>query len=316
MKPDVLVAYPLLPRQMAVLEATYALHRLDLARDAAGREAVLAAAGPVCTAMVVNGHVAVDRALLDRLPALRLAACSSAGFEQIDVAEMTRRGIRLTNTSDALVGEVANMAVLLMLAARRELVRGDAYVRSGDWGRQGMLPLTAATLGKRAGIVGLGNIGLAIARRCAALGMEVGYFGRRPKPGVEYPFFDDLVRFADWADILLVATPGGAATEGLISAPVLAALGSDGTLVNVARGTVVDEPALIAALGSGRLGSAGLDVYLNEPTPDPAFAALGNVVLYPHHASGTAETRDRMAEMTLDNLAAFFAGRPLLTPVN
>jgi len=316
MKPEVLVAYPLLPRQMALLEETYTLHRLDLARDAAEREAVLAAAGPACTAMVVNGHVTVDRALLDRLPALRLAACSSAGFEQIDVAEMTRRGVRLTNTSDALVDEVANMAVLLMLAARRELVRGDAYVRSGGWGRQGMLPLTASTLGKRAGIVGLGNIGLAIARRCEALGLEVGYYGRREKPGVAYPFFADLVALAEWADVLLVATPGGAGTEGLISAPVLAALGPDGTLVNVARGTVVDEPALIAALRSGALGSAGLDVYLNEPDPDPAFAALGNVVLYPHHASGTLETRDRMAQMTLDNLAAFFAGRPLVTPVN
>jgi len=146
--------------------------------------------------------------------------------------------------------------------------------------------------------------------------MEVGYFGRRPKPSVAFPYFDDLVRTAEWADVLQVATPGGPGTERLISAPVLAALGPDGTLVNVSRGTVVDEPALIAALQSRALGSAGLDVYLNEPDPDPAFAALGNVVLYPHHASGTAETRDRMAQMTLDNLAAFFAGRPLLTPVN
>lgn len=315
-KADVLVAYPLRPRAMAVLMETYALHRLDLATSEAERQAVLAAAGRVCTAMVVNGHVTVDRALLDRLPALRLAACSSAGYEQMDLAEMIRRGIRLTNTSDALVDEVANMAVLLMLAARRQLVRGDAYVRSGDWARQGMMPLTPSTVGKRAGIVGLGNIGLAIARRCAALGMEVGYFGRRPKPAVGLRFFSDLVDLAGWADVLLVATPGGAGTEGLISAPVLAALGPDGTLVNVARGTVVDEPALLAALGAGTLGSAGLDVYLGEPAPDPAFAGLGNVVLYPHHASGTVETRDRMAQMTLDNLAAFFAGQPLLTPVN
>ncbi len=316
MKPDVLVAYPLIPGHMPVLEETYTLHRLDLAKDAASREAVLAKAGPVCAAMVVNGHVTVDKALLDRLPALRLAACSSAGYDQMDVAEMTRRGITLTNTSDALVDEVANMAVLLMMAARRRLLAGDAYVRSGEWGRRGMLPLTPSIVDKRAGIVGLGNIGMAIARRCEALGMEIAYFGRRRKPSVGYPFFDDLVALADWSDVLLVATPGGAGTEALISAPVLAALGAEGTLVNVSRGSVVDEPALIEALRNGVIATAGLDVYLNEPNPDPAFADLENVVLYPHHASGTIETRDRMARMTLDNLAAFYAGQPLLTPVN
>lgn len=316
MKPDVLVAYPLRPRQMAALEETYTLHRLDLAKTEAERAAVLAGAGPVCSAMVVNGHVTVDKSLLDNLPALRFAACSSAGFDLMDVAEMTRRGITLTNTSSALVEEVANNAILLMLAARRELIRADAYVRSGEWARKGMLPLTAGSAGKRAGIIGLGNIGMAIARRCVALGMTVGYFGRREKPGVDFPFFDDPAKLADWADILLISTPGGPETEGLVTAGVLDTLGPEGTLVNVSRGTVVDEAALIDALRSGRLGSAGLDVYANEPDPDPAFAGLTNVVLYPHHSSGTVETRDQMAQLTLDNLAAFFAGRPPLTPVN
>lgn len=314
MKPDILVAYPLRPQFMQALEDSYTLHRLDLALPDQ-RDAVLAKAGPVCTAMVVNGHVTVDAALLDRLPALRLAACSSAGFDLMDVAELTRRGIVLTNTSDALVEEVANMAILLALAARRQLVQADAYVRSGAWGRQGMFPLTASTVGRRTGIVGLGNIGHAIATRCAALGHRVGYFGRRRKP-VDFDFFDDLAALADWADILIVATPGGADTQGLISDRVIRALGPQGTLVSVARGTVVDEPALIAALRDGALGSAGLDVFLNEPHPDPALTALPNVVLYPHHASGTDQTRDRMAQMTLDNLAAFFARAPLLTPVN
>ncbi|MDT1064260.1 2-hydroxyacid dehydrogenase [Paracoccus sp. CPCC 101403] len=312
MKPDVLVAYPLRSPFMEELGQRYTLHRLDQADD---RDALLEKAGPVCTAMVVNGHVTVDKALLDRLPALRLAACSSAGFDQMDLVEMTRRGIALTNTSDALVDEVANMAVLLALACQRRLVEADAYVRSGEWGRKGMFPLTPSTVGRRTGIVGLGNIGHSIARRCEALGHEIGYFGRSRKP-VDYRFFDDLVRLADWADILIVATPGGAGTEGLVSAEVIRALGPEGTLVNVARGTVVDEAALIAALQGGKLGSAGIDVYLNEPTPDPALAALSNVILYPHHASGTVETRDRMARMALDNVDAFFAGQPLLTPVN
>ncbi|MBB5042056.1 2-hydroxyacid dehydrogenase [Shinella fusca] len=315
MKPDVLVAYPLRPRQMEMLEKTYTVHRLDLLEGEA-REAMLAEVGPRCTAMVVNGHVAIDDAFLARLPALKIAACSSAGFDQMDVAAMTRRCITLTNTSDVLLDDVADMALLLMLAARRRLVVGDRYVRSGDWGRKGMMPLTTSTSGKKAGIVGLGRIGLAIARRCEALGLTIGYYGRSKKAGNDYAYFDDPVKLAAWADILIVATPGGAETEKLISADVLDALGSEGSLVNISRGTVVDEPALIRALQEGRIASAGLDVYLNEPNPDPAFAALDNVVLYPHHASGTEETRDRMAQLVIDNLAAFFAGKPLLTPVN
>lgn len=315
MKPDVLVAYPLMPRQMAKLEETYTTHRLDrLAGDE--REAMLAEVGHKCTAMVVNGHVAVDEAFLDKLPALRLASCSSAGYDKMDVAAMTRRGIKLTNTSDALLDDVADTAIMLMLAARRRLVVGDRYVRSGDWGRKGMLPLTSSTSGRKAGIVGLGRIGQAIARRCEAMGMTIGYYGRSRKTGVDYAYFADLVELARWTDVLLVATPGGAETEGLISAAVLDALGPSGSFVNIARGTVVDEPALIAALREGRIASAGLDVFYNEPNPDPAFAALDNAVLYPHHASGTEETRDRMAQLALDNLAAFFAGKPLLTPVN
>lgn len=312
MKPDVLVAFPLRPAQMKLLEESYTLHRLDLATDP---DALLAQAGPVCRAMVVNGHYHVDKPLLDRLPALELVACSSAGYEPMDVAEMTRRGIRLTNTSDALVEDVANMAILLMLAARRQFVQADAYVRLGDWGRQGMFPLTASTHAKRTGIVGLGNIGRAIATRATALGHQIGYFGRSRK-AVDYAYFDDLTALAAWADILIVATPGGPETEGLISAQVIDALGPQGTLVSVARGSVTDEAALISALRDGRLASAGLDVYLNEPNPDPALTALPNAVFYPHHASGTVETRDRMAQLALDNIAAFYAGQPLLTPVN
>ncbi|MBX5168568.1 2-hydroxyacid dehydrogenase [Rhizobium sp. NZLR1b] len=315
MKPDVIVAYPLRPRQMAMLEDTYTLHRLDLA-EGWERDALLRKAGPICTALVCNGHVTIDEALLAKLPVLKLAACSSAGYDQMDVEAMTRRGIKLTNTSEVLCDDVADTALLLMLAARRRLPEGDRYVRSGDWGRNGMMPLTTSTSGKRAGIVGLGRIGMAIARRCEAVGLTVGYCGRTKKAGNDFAYFDEPVKLADWADILIVATPGGASTEGLISAEVLNALGPAGSFINIARGTVVDEPALIEALQERRIASAGIDVYLNEPNPDRRFAALDNVVLYPHHASGTEETRDRMAQLTIDNLAAFFAGRPLLTPVN
>jgi len=221
----------------------------------------------------------------------------------------------VTNTPDVLTDDVADLAIGLMIAVRRNLIAGDAYVRSGDWGRKGMMPLNSALKGKRLGIAGLGRIGAAIAQRAEPMGLEIGYSARRRRD-VAFHYVPDVRALAAWADILIVVVPGGAETEGLIDRAVLEALGPKGTLINVARGSVVDEPALIEALRSGKLGSAGLDVYLNEPNPDPAFAGLPNVVLHPHHASGTVETRDAMAQLVVDNLAAFFAGKPLLTPVN
>ena len=200
------------PRQMAMLEETYTLHRLDLA-DAPSASCA-AAAGPACTAMVVNGHVTVDRALLERLPTLKLVACSSAGFDRSTWPRCPERGIRLTNTSDVLIDDVADMRCSLMLATRRELVRGDAYVRSGRWGREGMLPLTTSTLGKRVGIVGLGKIGMAIARRCGAgPGGRLFRTAREAGRGVSATS-TTWCALAEWSDILLVATPGGAGTEG------------------------------------------------------------------------------------------------------
>jgi lactate dehydrogenase-like 2-hydroxyacid dehydrogenase len=290
--------YPTRPKAMAELESAYELHRYDTAADKA---AVLAAAGPVCRAIVTNGHAPLTRDMVAALPKLEIVACSSAGYESIDV--------------DALYDDVADMAVLLMLAARRDLVRGHGYVASGDWGRQGMYPLQSSIRGKRVGIVGMGTIGKAIARRCEPMGVEIAYYARSDK-GVPWRFQPDLLALAGESDILIVVVPGGPETEKLIDARILAALGPRGTLVNVARGSVVDEDALIAALASGTLGSAGLDVYWNEPNPNPALTALPNVTLYPHHASGTEETRDAMAQLVVDNLAAFYAGRPLLTPVN
>ena len=313
MSQDVIVLYPILPKQMAVLEKTYRLHRYDLASD---KDAFLKQAGPVCTGAVTNGHFHMDGAFADRLPALKMVACSSVGYETIDVGALTERGIRFTNTPDVLTDDVADMAILLMLASRRKLLQGDRYVRSGDWGRKGMMALTSRTAGSRVGIAGMGRIGQAIARRCAAMEQEIGYFSRSEKPESGYRFFPKLADLAQWADTLIVVTPGGPETKGMISREVLHALGPQGTFINVSRGSVVDEPALIEALQTGKLGAAGLDVYLNEPNPDPAFAKLDNAVLYPHHASGTVETRDAMMQLVVDNLAAFYAGKPLLTPVN
>lgn len=312
MKPDVLVIAPIRPKQMALLEASYRLHRYD---QAAEKAAFLAEVGPTCVAAVTNGHAPLDRAMIAALPALQLVACVSAGFESIDLDALTERGVRMTTTSDALFDDVADTALMLMLAARRDLRRADAYVRSGDWGRQGMYPLKTSIRGKKLGIVGMGRIGQAIARRCEGLGMEVAYSGRSKKD-LPQAYIAAPVDLARWADVLMVAVAGGPDTRNLVDEAVIRALGPEGTLVNIARGTVVDEPALIAALGDGGLGSAGLDVFLNEPEPDPALTALPNVTLYPHHASGTEETRDAMAQLVVDNLAAHFAGKPLLTPVN
>lgn len=311
-RPDVLVMYPLRPAAMAQLEAAYRLHRHDEAIDG---EALLREAGPACEAIVINGHAALTADHLKHLPNVKIVACSSAGFESIDVDALKARGIHLTNSSDALLDDVADTALMLTLAARRQLVAAHDYVRSGDWARKGMYPLLSSMRGRRAGIVGLGRIGMAIARRFEPLGLEIGYVARNPRP-VAYRRFDDALSLAGWADILVVIVPGGHGTEGMIDRAVIDALGPRGTLVNIARGSVVDEAAMIDALRCGRLGSAGLDVYRGEPDPDPALTALPNVTLYPHHASGTVETRDAMAQLVVDNLAAFFAGRPLLTPVH
>lgn len=309
---DVLVMYPPRPGAMEQLGKAYRLHRYDQAKDKA---AFVAEFGPRCEAVATNGHEPLTEAHLAHLPKVRIVACSSAGFEEIDVDALTRHGIPFTNSSAALFDDVADTALMLTLAARRELVAGHDYVRSGDWGRKGMYPLLSAIGGKRAGILGLGTIGMAIARRFEPLGLEIGYAARSVKP-VPYRRFATALELAEWSDILVAIVPGGPETEKMIGRAELEALGPKGTLINVARGSVVDEPALVEALRSGKLGSAALDVYWNEPTPDPALTALPNVTLYPHHASGTVETRDAMSQLVVDNIAACFAGRPLLTPVN
>jgi lactate dehydrogenase-like 2-hydroxyacid dehydrogenase len=315
MKPDVLViAAPQAP-QLAMLEAEFTLHRHDLAEPEA-KAAMLASVGPRVLAVATNGHEPLTAAMVAQMPALQMVSCVSAGYDTIDVAALTARGIPLTNTSDALADDVADTAMMLTLAARRGLVAAHAYVASGDWGRKGMYPLQSSLRGKRMGIVGMGKIAQSIIPRAEASGLEVAYFSRTEKPAVGRPFQPDLNALADWADILVVIVAGGSGTMNLIDSAVLEALGPQGTLVNVSRGTVVDETALIAALRSGALGHAALDVFWNEPNANPELTDLPNVTLYPHHASGTRETRAAMSQMMVDNLRAHFAGQPLLTRVN
>jgi lactate dehydrogenase-like 2-hydroxyacid dehydrogenase len=313
MKPQILVLQKLHDRQMDQLAAAYEVHRYDLAED---KEALLEKVGGSIRGVVTSGGPGLPLDLIPRLPKLEIAALSSVGYDTVDISACTNAGIRITNTPDVLNDDVADTAMMLLLASMRHLVEGHAHVVSGEWGRQGALPLYSTIRGKRLGIVGLGRIGKAIAARAEPFGLDISYMGRHEQKDVAYRYERDLVQLARDSDILIVITAGGGGTRGLVNREVIEALGPKGTLINVSRGTVIDEPEMIAALRDGRLGAAGLDVYLNEPNPDPAFRELPNVTLYPHHASGTQETRDAMCQLVVDNLAAHFAGKPLLTPVN
>jgi lactate dehydrogenase-like 2-hydroxyacid dehydrogenase len=311
MKPDVLVVFPNRPKAMAELEEHYTVHHLWRADDP---ERLLAEIAPRVRAIVTTGEKGASAALIDRLPALEIVACFGVGIDAIDRAACARRNVPITNTPDVLTEDVADMGLALLLAALRGICRGDRWVREGRW-KQGPMPLSTRIGGKRLGILGLGRIGKALARRAEALGMGIAYHGRHRQEGVAYPFYDDLRTLAREVDVLALTCPGGAETRGLVDAAVLDALGPEGWLVNVARGSVCDEPALVRALTEGRIAGAALDVFAEEPNVPEALLGLDNVVLQPHAASATTETRDAMAQLVVENLAAHFAGKPLLTPV-
>ena len=235
------------------------------------------------------------------------------GVDSIDVEAVKRRGVTLTNTPDVLTEDVADIAVVLMLCAIRRVPQGDRYVREGNW-LKGAMALTQSVQGKTVGIIGLGRIGKAIAKRCEAFNLKVAYQGRSKQAGVPYAYFADPLALAKECDVVIVAAPGGDATRGLVSRAVLEALGPEGTIVNIARGSLIDQGAMIEALKTGKLGAAGLDVFDKEPQVPAELLALDNVVVQPHVGSATHPTRTAMGQLVIDNLAAFFAGRPLKTP--
>ena len=310
-RPDVLVVWPIRPDQMAELDRTYTLHRYDEASDKDGF--LNGKAASIRAAVTTGGH-GLPADLLDELPNLEIVASSGVGVEKLPVAACQAREIPVTNTPDVLNDDVADLGFGLVIAALREMPQGQAHVKSGDWARRGMMHLTTTLTGKTIGIVGLGRIGREIADRARAFKMRVAYTGRS-RQDVPFDYVPDLIELARQADVLMLTVPGGASTRNLVTAPVLQALGPRGWIVNMARGSVVDEPALIAALKDGTIRGAGLDVYWNEPNVDPELAALPNVLAYPHHSSGTVETRAAMSQLVVDNLAAHFAGAPLVTPV-
>lgn len=308
---DLLLLKPMQPSVMAALAASFTLHRADTAPDL---DAFYRAIGPRIRAMATGAQAPVDGALIARLPNLEIIASFGVGYDTIDVAAARARGIVVTNTPDVLSDEVADLAVGLLLATVREIPQADRYLRAGLWPTR-PYPLTATLRGRTVGILGLGRIGRAIARRLEGFGVGIAYHGRRRQADVAYTFHPTLLEMAQAADILMVVAPGGPETTGIVDAAILAALGPDGIVVNVARGSLIDEPALIATLAAGTIHGAGLDVFAREPLVPDALLALDRVVVLPHVGSGSVHTREVMGQLVVDNLRAWFAGDGPLTPV-
>lgn len=309
-RPEVLTASKLSPLYLSQIEAAYTvhdrLHELD--------PAAFAAAAPRIRAIAASGESKVPGALIAQLPALELISVMGVGYDGVDVAAAKARGVTVTHTPNVLNDDVADLAIGLMLSAARQLPAADRFVRGGLW-LEGNMPLARKMSGARLGLVGMGRIGQAIAHRALAFGMSIAYTARSAKADLPYRFFPSALALAAEVDFLVLITPGGAGTRKLIDAAVLKALGPRGFLVNVARGSVVDEQALIEALEAGTIAGAGLDVFEDEPRVPQRLLDLHKVVLTPHIGSATHATRQAMADLAASNLAAHFAGKPLLTPV-
>ncbi|ARP90231.1 hydroxyacid dehydrogenase [Bordetella genomosp. 9] len=280
------------------------------------RKAALAEHGKGVDVLVTSASMGCTAEIIDALPDLKAICSWGVGYETIDVKAAQRRGIQVSNTPDVLTDCVADLAWGLILAAARRIAYGDRFVRTGGWGQvHGSIPLGSRVSGKKLGIVGLGRIGQAIAKRGSGFDMEVRYHGRRRRDDVPYTYEASLRDLAAWADFLVVATVGGPSTFHLISKEVIEALGPKGTIVNIARGPVIDENALVEALQTGKLGNAALDVFEHEPKVPDALKANDNAVLLPHIGSATLETRLEMENLMLANLEAFLKTGKVLTPV-
>jgi len=309
-RPEVLLMSPLYAPTQQRLESSYLVHRHWSASDPG---ALLDQVAPLVKVVVTSGGRGVEAAILEKLPNVKLVSCFGVGVDAIDVDYCRQHGIAVTNTPDVLTDDVADLAVALTLAVLRRVAEGDRFVRAGKW-KQGSLALGTSVRGRKVGVIGFGRIGQAIVARCVAFGTEIGYHGPNRKP-VDHEYFADLVAMARWSDVLIAACPGGAATKGIVSAPVLEALGPEGVFVNISRGSVVDQPALVRMLVEGRLGGAGLDVFDNEPNVPEELFGVDRVVLQPHQGSASTQTRQAMGDLTVGNVDAFFAGKPLLTPL-
>lgn len=308
-KPDVVIVGRPMPYVQQRLEAAFQTHALPA--DDAGFATL---AGQVRGIAMAGSHVRLDRALISRFPKLEIVANFGVGYDSIDANAARDLGVIVTNTPDVLTEEVADLALGLTLATVRQLPQSDRYLRAGKW-LEKPFPLTTTLRERKVGIVGLGRIGKAVARRLEAFGLSIAYHGRTRQADVPYRFYPSLVNMAEDTDLLISVAPGGASTHHLINAEVLKALGPNGIVINVGRGSVVDEVALAQALKDGVILSAGLDVFEDEPRVPAELIALDHIVLLPHVGSGSVYTREAMGQLQVDNLTSWFAGNGPVTPV-
>ncbi len=311
MKPQLLQIAPMMTHVEEALENAYQVHRLWQQDDQA---AFLGRVGADIRGIATSGHHGAPADLLDALPNVEIIASYGVGYDAIDTADCKARNIRVTNTPDVLNDAMAELTVGMMIGLCRRIPQADAYVRAGRW-TGGNFPLTGELTGAHVGILGLGRIGKEIALRLQAFRMRVSYHGRTRQAYQPYTYYPDLVEMARDVDWLVAIAPGSPQTNGIVSREVMQALGPKGSLVNMGRGSLVDEAALIELLQSGELGAAALDVFEDEPNVPEALYALDNVVLSPHQGSATEKTRTGMGDLVIRNLAAHFAGNPLITPV-
>jgi len=308
-QPNVLTIGYMTDRMLDQLAEDFTVHRMPEDRDG-----FIASHGGDIDYILVNGHGGVPAALMDQFPGLKVISSYGVGYDHVDAPAAAERGIVVTHTPNVLNDDVANTAIMLMLTTSRNFLHDNAYLMRSDWAKHGEAPLSTGIAGMTVGILGLGRIGMATAQKLSVFGVKVVYHGRR-KQDVDYSYYPDLTDMARDCDILISIAPGGVATQGLINRDVLDALGPKGILINVGRGSVVDEPALIAALQEGRLGKAGLDVYTNEPHPPAELIAQPNATLLPHVGSGTHETRQAMGDLSVENLKAHLKSGKTVTPV-
>jgi lactate dehydrogenase-like 2-hydroxyacid dehydrogenase len=310
-KPDILLVEPMMQFIEDKLDAAYTVHRMY----DPGQKASLEAALPKIRAVATGGGSGIANEWIERLPALGVVAINGVGTDKVDLGFARSRNIDVTTTPGVLTDDVADTGIALMLAVLRHVAKGDAFVREGRWGRE-PFPLGHSPKGKRVGILGLGQIGKAFGSRAEAFGMSVRYWNRSPVKGTTWKSCASPVALAEDSDVLCVIIAATAETRNIVNAEVLKALGSEGLLINIARGTVVDEDALLTALNDGTIAGAGLDVFVNEPTIREEFFSAPNTVLMPHQGSATVETRVAMGELVLANIAAHFAGEKPPTTVN
>ncbi|RAK50756.1 2-hydroxyacid dehydrogenase [Phenylobacterium deserti] len=305
-KPHLLLIAALPPWFHQELEQRFEVHGPF---EGAAAEAFWAGQGAQVRAVVTTGSHGVANAVLDALPGLEIVSAYGVGVDQIDLPHAKARGVTVTNTPDVLTDDVADLAIALTLAVQRRIAANDRFVRDGRWESGERVPLGRKVSGSRVGILGLGRIGRAIARRFEGFTDQIRYHSRNPVEGAPYPYEASAESLAAYADILVVATSGGPEARRLVDAEVLAALGAQGVLINISRGAVVDQDALVSALAEGKLAGAGLDVFEDEPNTPHALWAMEQVVLQPHQGSATEETRRAMGERVLQNLDAWLAGR-------